>query len=259
MYKKYNYIPSQKYNTLINPYRQQGLDLFNSYKNDVELSLDKYIADDNVIDGTALQSNWFKQYDMSIFISHSHNDRNKALSLAGWIYENFGINSFIDSCIWGYGNDLLKKIDNKYCRNNDGKTYSYERRNFSTSHVHAMLSMALMQMINQTETIIFVNTPNSISLKADFNSLNKDNSETKSPWIYEELSIMNYIKLTIPERLNTIKHQFRKSSDDAFDVEYNVDEYLRQMILLSDDDLDKWKRNHDSSANALNELYILKK
>ena len=36
--------------------------------------------------------------------------------LAGYLKHTYGIECFIDSCVWGYANDLLKEIDNRYCR-----------------------------------------------------------------------------------------------------------------------------------------------
>ena len=55
------------------------------------------------------------------------------IALNGWLYESFGIKSFIDSSVWGYANDLLKLIDDAYCLNLEGtnKSYNYEKRNYS--------------------------------------------------------------------------------------------------------------------------------
>ena len=46
-----------------------------------------------------------------IFISHSHKDINKVIAFAGWLKTNFGLEAFIDSCSWGYCDELLKIID----------------------------------------------------------------------------------------------------------------------------------------------------
>ena len=62
-----------------------------------------------------MQANWFPQIKADIFISHSHKDEDLALALAGWLKVSFGLTAFIDSCVWGYANDLLKMIDYKYC------------------------------------------------------------------------------------------------------------------------------------------------
>ena len=62
-----------------------------------------------------MQANWFPQIKADIFISHSHKDKGLALALAGWLEETFGLTAFIDSCVWGYANKLLKMIDDEYC------------------------------------------------------------------------------------------------------------------------------------------------
>lgn len=122
---------------------------------------------------------------MYIFLSHSHDDEEMVKQLAGYLKHTYGIECFIDSCVWGYANDLLKEIDNKYCRyqETDGQFfYEYDNRNRSTSHVHMLLNGALAKMINKTECLFFVNTPNSVNAQDAENP-----SKTASPWIYSEL------------------------------------------------------------------------
>lgn len=43
------------------------------------------------------------------------------------------LNTFIDSCLWGYSNDLLREIGKKYCKYSDGVPFDYNKRNYSTS------------------------------------------------------------------------------------------------------------------------------
>lgn len=92
--------------------------------------------------------------------------------------------------MWGFSDDLLRKIDDKYCINNnsDSKSYSYEKRNYSTSHVHMMLSIAINKMINKTECLFFLNTPGSVSIE---DTVQKT---TFSPWIYSELFTSEVIR-----------------------------------------------------------------
>lgn len=71
------------------------------------------------------------------------------------LHDCFGLEAFIDSCSWGYCDDLLNKIDKKYCYDSKKKTYDYHLRNYTTSHVHMMLSTALAEMMDNTECIIF--------------------------------------------------------------------------------------------------------
>ncbi|MDY4789745.1 MAG: hypothetical protein SO179_04145 [Bacteroidales bacterium] len=175
-------------------YYKKGFDLFESYEINVETNLKKFISDGK-LDGTAIQDNWFPEIsDCHIFISHSHKDKELAIALAGLLKEEYNLNSFIDSCIWGYADKLLKIIDNEWCKNPDNLNYNYKKRNSSTSHVHMMLNMALMQMIDKTECLFFLNTPNSISL-SDIKT------QTLSPWIYSEIGISRMIEKKSKRRL----------------------------------------------------------
>ena len=100
-----------------------------------------------------------------------------------------------------HANDLLKEIDNRYCRyqETDGQFfYEYDNRNRSTSHVHMLLNGALAKMINKTECLFFVNTPNSVNAQDAENP-----SKTASPWIYSELlmTCILHIRIRRHERL----------------------------------------------------------
>ena len=55
--------------------------------------------------------------------------------------------------------------------------YDYNKRNYSTSHVHMMLSTALTMMMDEAECVIFLNTPNALSTKDIVH-------KTESPWIF---------------------------------------------------------------------------
>ena len=133
-----------------NEYYEIGNTLFNALEKLAQESLKYYISTDGVLDGGKMMEDWFPAIEAHVFISHSHNDRDMAITLAGSLKKNFGIISFIDSCIWGFANDLLKIIDQKYCKLQGTNSYSYDLRNFSTSHVHMMLSTALAKMIDKT-------------------------------------------------------------------------------------------------------------
>ena len=78
-------------------------------KKSIENNLEQYIGVDGVIDANSLENDWFPNVDIDIFLSHSHKDRDKALILSELLKEKFGLNVFIDSCVWGNSDDLLKK------------------------------------------------------------------------------------------------------------------------------------------------------
>lgn len=146
----------------------------------------------NEKDGNKIQANWFPEIKADVFISHSHADKQLAKALGEYIFQNTNLKSFIDYEVWGYSNELLKSIDNNYCKFENSDLYSYKLRNHSTSHVHMMLSVALMQMISKCQYFIFLDTPNS---NENNNTLIKNNyiNETNSPWIYNELMITKII------------------------------------------------------------------
>ena len=142
-----------------------------------------------VIDGEQLSSIWFPIVKKDVFISHSHNDEDLALTIAGFLKERFGLSVFIDTTIWGSAVRLLKTIDDEYCMQENG-TYNYTKRNFSTSHVHAMLTTAIIQAMDQAEAIFFLNTSNSTyKLKNGFLK-----EHTLSPWIYEEIVFAKHLR-----------------------------------------------------------------
>jgi hypothetical protein len=155
----------------------------------IKKSLDSFINTNGSLNGNKIQEYWFPSINSNIFISHSHKDENIAISLAGWLNEHFGLDTFIDSCVWGHADELLKQIDNNHCsfQSNGMTFYNYEKRNGSTSHVHMILSTALSKMIDNTECIIFLNTSNSINSNDTIN-------KTSSPWIFSELAMIDIVR-----------------------------------------------------------------
>lgn len=163
-----------------------GLESFSNQREMIKEKISSFADRNSSLDGNNIQENWFPKIKADIFISHSHKDEKLALAIAGWLYEKFGLVSFIDSYVWGYSNKLLRQIDDVYCLNGN-HSYSYEKRNYSTSHVHMMLSVALTQMIDNTECLFFLNTPNSITPDTIIN-------QTESPWIYSEIAATRLIR-----------------------------------------------------------------
>lgn len=234
-------------------YYNKGIELYIENKKQIKTSIDCFILDDGSLDGSSMQTNWFPQIEADIFISHSHRDEKKAIALAGWLYEEFGLNAFIDSCIWGYANELLRTIDNSYCLQTDGY-YSYQKRNNSTSHVHMMLSTALLMMMDCTECVFFLNTPSSLSA-------NEVIDKTESPWIYSELAITQFIRQNVPERLKLYELTETFSGADAklekggrLIIKYDVD--LTHLTAINGSSLDLWKEKY-VRGNALDKLYEL--
>lgn len=220
---------------------QHGLALYKIDEGRVLAELDSFISPEGVIDASKMEDEWFPQIKADIFLSHSHKDRELAISFAGWLHMTFGIETFIDSCIWGYSDSLLRKIDNRFCWDENRKVYSYEKRNRSTSHVNMMLSTALSKMIDNTECLIFLNTPKSVK--------NKDAvlTTTNSPWLYSEISISNMIRKKIPKRLKTTPaiESFSKGGkmvrlNENLEMEFTLKSV--HLTKINDSAIDDWEK-----------------
>ena len=237
---------------------EAGRELFDQQKSIIKQDLNDYVLKDGILSESKIEKDWFPSIEADVFLSHSHRDEKLVISLAGWLYQLFGIRSFIDSCVWGYSDDLLKLMDNKYCVSkykDDGKieTYSYEKRNGSTSNVHMILSSCLVKMIDNTECLIFVNTPNSLNISDAIN-----NQSTSSPWIYNELlmsKIIRHKKLSEYRAKPILEHR-----QDSFSLSIKYDVTLDHLCELNGQDLlyiSKYHRNKNPKS-TLDELYKMK-
>jgi hypothetical protein len=238
---------------------KKGKELYKDLGEQINDQLFDLVTSDGVIDGSKLQDNWFPEVNVNIFISHSHIDKDDAIKLAGWLYRNFEIKSFIDSCLWGYSEKLLSNINNKYSdaepNGSGGTTYNYGKCNYAASHVYMMLTNALMKMIDRAECLLFLHTSNSIRLSG---SLSEE--KVSSPWIYMELGISKYIRVKPlnNHRMGRIEKKATFSAlneQAALEVHYNPD--LDHLIKLNENDMQLWKRecNNKAPYEALDYLY----
>ena len=213
---------------------------------------------DGSIDASKMQRGWFPLTPASIFLSHSHKDEKLAIAFAGLIKEQFNLDVFIDSCLWGNSSVLLRLLDDTYCLNSNGKTYNYQLRNLTTNHVHMMLQTALAEMIDRTECVIFLNTPNSISPEEVV-------LKTLSPWIYSELSTTTIDRNKEKEdyRKRLIAESSSFSSGGAL-PKFKYIAPVDQLMKLNTDDLNQWYDNYKKSEkegkpmHALDALYAVK-
>lgn len=205
MYKCYRLEYNEKLEELISEYEEIGKLLMENKKESIRKSLEDYLRDDNFIDFTNLQNDWFPTVEADIFISHSHKDIKIINALAGWLYCKFKVKVFVDSYIWNYCDELLREIDEKHCKHSNGESFDYDKRNFSTAHVHMMLANALNKMIYKTECVIFLDTNNSLSVR------NHIETGTSSAWIYSELITTSIINRKIPKRLATKEVEIREN------------------------------------------------
>ncbi|MGM5629875.1 hypothetical protein O2K51_03150 [Apibacter raozihei] len=241
----------------INELIKIGGKIFNDTKAKVKSTLDDYLLDNKRLDGDKIISEWFPEVKAHIFLSHSHKDEKWAFLLAGFFHEAFNIYTFIDSAVWGYSDNLLKQFDNRYCKDSDSY-YNYEKRNYSTTHVHMMLSNSLNRMIDNCECIMFLNTPNSITTS------NEINNKTDSPWIFSEINTSIIVQKKTPKRLqqkvkvfssNQMK-MLNESDQQQLLIDYNVE--LSHLMNLNAHDLLNWLKTSENISNpekALDTLY----
>lgn len=244
------------FNNLKEHYFELGSKINRSNKRKIQDSLDSFFQRDDSLDGSLIIDNWFPQIDVNIFISHSHKDESEVIVLSGWLYDNFNIKSFIDSCVWGYGNTLTQMLDNEFSWMDSSQgIYYYDKVLQSTSHVHMMLSSALSAMIDRTECLFFYDTPNSIE---PFETIDK----TESPWIFSEIAFSQIVRQKIPDR---IKKQIKESKylsadgiehfEKTLKVKYDID--TTHLKKITSRTLNLWAKNTKclSPEEALDELY----
>jgi hypothetical protein len=257
MYAGFNLIDR---NNHFDKYIPVGKSLFEINESQVKATLASFVDGDGNLNASKMQANWFPTLDAQIFISHSHQDKEKALGLSGWLKKEFGLVSFIDSCVWGHADDLLRMIDEEYCLSPGGATYDYQKRNRSTSHVHMMLSIALSKMMDRTECLIFLNTPSSITPE----SVIKGNETTQSPWIYSEIAMTRLVRRRMPteHRMLVKADSIRmKAAVESLQFQYEVElDHLAQLSLAQ---LNTWHaicaKRHVTGTDTLDVLYDLHK
>lgn len=208
------------------------------------------------LDAEALENDWFGSVNANVFISHSHADLGVATKLAKLLEEEFKLTPFIDSHVWGYADELLLEIDNTFCMNEGGQTYSYQLRNRSTSHVHLMLAAALTKMIDKCELVIFLNTENSILPK---NFARNSSEATGSPWIYSELNATKFLRKRRPTRLALESYQTKRAAQDSVSAEalpvFAYAAPLAHLTPFSAREFHSWKRQGLKGNHSLDYLY----
>ncbi|NHB94695.1 hypothetical protein [Photorhabdus cinerea] len=142
-----------------------------------------------VIEHEDIINNWFPNTGCHIFLSHSHKDKNLAIYIANKLYSQYRIKTFIDSQFWGFIDKAIEKINNTHCRSkNDQKYLDYEKSMKVASNFYLILSNALTNAIDESDSCWFLNTTNSL------NASDKDEFGTYSPWIYTELNFTSKVR-----------------------------------------------------------------
>ncbi len=155
----------------------------------------------------------FSKFD--VFISHSHKDIHEAEALARYL-KSKGWNPFLDHYVWCSADRLQKEIDREYCMTDDGSLYVYDKVQFSSSHVHTMLSMAILEMIAHCESFIFIESSRSINYKI----LKRRNIRTESPWLYQELQ---YVRMLSALTSSPLREERFSDSRMPLRISYGAD------------------------------------
>lgn len=228
-------------------YLNIGNEIFIKHKRIIQKTLNQFEKNDGSLNGDKMQSNWFPKINTDVFLCHSHSDKDLVIAFAGWLKDNFDLEVFVDSCIWGYYKDLQKLIDNRYSKNPQ-RGLDYDNVLFAASHVNMMLNTALMQMIDNCECLIFINTPNSVKPNEVVNKI-------ISPWIYSELAMT---KLITKKSLQSHRVDYINESKvfSELQIEYNLD--TKHLCDLSTGDLSRWEGIGLKKYNALDYLYKMK-
>jgi len=229
-----------------------GRAAYHEQQKNVYDSLQKYLSPQGILNASEIEKDWFPAIKADIFLSHSHKDEKAVIALAG-IFAFVGLTAFIDSCVWGYANDLLKMIDDAYCvqakKPNGGCIYDYGTRNSSTAHVHMILNGALAKMMDTTECLIFLDTPNSLAVS----DLSKN--VTNSCWIYSELLYSKLLRERVPIRKGLSFHLDESVHHGDLGVEYDVD--LSHLMKLKFSDIVEVVQSQDGirGKRLLDALY----
>lgn len=231
----------------IKKWKEMAQEFSVGFKENTNNVLKKYVNGE-ILNGSALADEYFKIIRSDIFISHSHNDQELAMILAGWLKDKFNLKVFVDELIWGSADELLKSIDDQYCKKTDG-TYDYDKRNLTTSHVHAMLTTAILNSMDNTEIVMFLNTDNSIP-KVE-NVIQENGSCTLSPWIYEEIIATNILRRKDwREHRLTSLYEFAEKTPQ---ISYKLP--LERLKGISINELRLWEENYNKSKIARTEKY----
>lgn len=256
MYRKFQLlgVDNEMFMNEVEHYREIGDEGFRRRASRIKDMLQSaVVGEGHILDGEKIRQNWFPKVECDVFISHSHKDKDLAVAIAGWLSEKFKLHAFVDSEIWGSAQQLLKEIDDQFCKIQGEQLYNYKQRNQSTSHVYLMLNMALAQMIDNTECLFFLNTPESINLEDIGRQL------TLSPWIFSEIGLSNLLRSKVPTRCAKVRKfsdggKLKPLNDSRIPMMAHTVE-TPNFVTLDKSALHQWSLCGDNGTSALDALY----
>ncbi|MCD8844317.1 toll/interleukin-1 receptor domain-containing protein [Staphylococcus gallinarum] len=204
-------------------------------------SIIKHLSDENytVFDAQEVMDSHFTERKYDIFISHSHSDIEYVKKLAGY-YEEQGKLVFIDSEYWNFSDDLLKALDNEFSYQKKSGTYSYEKRNITTTIVHNLLAVSLEKMIDRCEKFIFAysNNTSGSNIHELLKTAHSSNKYVISPWIYKEVITANIIYKNKREIIEKTHEKRERILNESPIFLYEISELIKDYIELNTNSLE---------------------
>ena len=231
-------------------YQKIGEEHLGAQGEGIENALSEYI-NNNIVDGSKIQKDWFPEVDADIFLSHSSADKELVNAIAGWLNDNFNLKCFVDSNIWCYAGNISEMLNSNYSNKrsdgNGGYLYNHKRCLKVSEHVDTMLNIALQKMIDKCESVFLINTEKSIHINSDSKSVDI----TYSPWIYSELVCSEIVRkkpLYFYRYNSELYHSINESRrfedvSNNLTISYNAP--TQHLIKINQDVLEKWNRQFD--------------
>ena len=231
-------------------YQKIGEEHLGAQGEGIENALSEYI-NNNIVDGSKIQKDWFPEVDADIFLSHSSADKELVNAIAGWLNDNFNLKCFVDSNIWCYAGNISEMLNSNYSNKrsdgNGGYLYNHKRCLKVSEHVDTMLNIALQKMIDKCESVFLINTEKSIHINSDSKSVDI----TYSPWIYSELVCSEIVRkkpLYFYRYNSELYHSINESRrfedvSNNLTISYNAP--TQHLIKINQDVFEKWNRQFD--------------
>ena len=231
-------------------YQKIGEEHLGAQGEGIENALSEYI-NNNIVDGSKIQKDWFPEVEADIFLSHSSADKELVNAIAGWLNDNFNLKCFVDSNIWCYAGNISEMLNSNYSNKrsdgNGGYLYNHKRCLKVSEHVDTMLNIALQKMIDKCESVFLINTEKSIHINSDSKSVDI----TYSPWIYSELVCSEIVRkkpLYFYRYNSELYHSINESRrfedvSNNLTISYNAP--TQHLIKINQDVLEKWNRQFD--------------
>ncbi|GAA8436394.1 toll/interleukin-1 receptor domain-containing protein [Helicobacter pylori] len=145
----------------------------------------RYSNDDIVLKCNKIKEAFFSPFkpqlkNAQVFLSHSREDKKRALEVKNYLESKTKRKVFIDSLFWDYKDDVLNKLAKYDCISRIKDAFTL------------ILRESLQDMIEKCPYFVFLQSSNSVSNQGL--SCNQDLLKiTYSEWIYEELKIAHSI------------------------------------------------------------------